>query len=206
LVRSYGLYLYAGKRIGLIIKGEGMPDKYVMITASLTTFFVFISIWYMRASFKKRAIYTDENVIILKMNIISRIVSIVLIIFTICLGVIVSLGTIKSISDFIIASIIIIIIGSIGLFLYFVSNIRVEIDDIKIKYFGMTGKIKEVEWEKIKKVEFNRFHKRWILKSNDVTVNIDLQLIGVLDFLEKMKEKIDESIYKDEYFKFKFGR
>jgi hypothetical protein len=161
---------------------------------------------YIQDSFKKKAIYVNDETIILKMNIIYRIMAFVYIFFTIIIAVLVTIGIIKHFFYFVLSVILILFFGLSGILLFIVSNIKVEIDEDKIKYFGMTGKTKELEWKKIKKVEWNRFHKRWILRSEDITINIDLQLIGILDFMEKMKEQVNESIYKDEYFKFKCRR
>lgn len=140
---------------------------------------------------------TFDGKIILKMNKLYEVIgilSLIVSIFVIILGFI--SGSIFS-SDFIYVLTFFLLLSLPGILLILYSqNIMIEVNSEKILYIGITKKIKEIKWDELKTISFNSSSKEIILKSNNITIRLNLHLKGFGSLIKIIKENVDVSIYK----------
>lgn len=153
---------------------------------------------YLGASSKKQPEANREGVLILKMNQAYGIVGYIGIAFSVAIGIIASLGTVKSIQDLIVVIILVLFILSLSMPLILVSKkSKIEVDGEKIKHFGISGKIKTIYWVEIKKVKFSRSMMELSFITDKSKIKAHMHMIGFFELVNIMKAKIDHSIYKD---------
>lgn len=140
---------------------------------------------------------TFDGKIILKMNklygffgILSLVISLLVIILGATSGALFS-------NDFSSVLILFLLLFLLGLILVlYTRNIIVEVTSEKILYTGITKKIKEIKWDELKTISFNSSSKEIILKSNNITIRLNLHLKGFGSLINIIKENVDVSIYK----------
>ena len=153
---------------------------------------------YLMSSSKKQPIINEKEGMTLKMNKAYGIIGYIGIAFTTAIGIIASLGTVKSNEDLFIV---------IGLVLFFLmlsvplvlvsKKMKVEADNKKVRYFGINGKTKIIMWSEINNVKFSKSMLELTLITDSTKVKIHMHFIGFSGFIELMRSKIDYTLYKD---------
>lgn len=170
--------------------------KYVSSVSIMLT--VSFLMRYLALSSKQKPMINSEGVMILKMNKAYGTIGFIEIGITTLIGILGSLDTVKSLVDFFILYGVVILFLSLGVTLVLVSrNMKIEVDNNKIKYYGFTGKSKEILWNEIKKTKFNKSTLELSLIAASTKVKIYMYTIGFSSFIDFMKEKVDYLIYKD---------
>ncbi|MFL0267947.1 hypothetical protein [Candidatus Clostridium radicumherbarum] len=159
---------------------------------------VFILMKYLGASSKKQAHKNEEGIIVLRMNKAYGIVGYIGILISLVIGVIATLGTIKNISDLIMAMSMFLFFFIISSMLVMVSkNQRVEAGDEKIIAYSMTGKATVIKWSEVTKVQFSKTSLELKLTAKRQQAKLHMHFIGFWDFVDLMKRKLDILVYKD---------
>jgi len=167
---------------------------------SVVIVFVVVSVLmkYLGDSSKKNPVINEEGTIILKMNKTYGIIGYIGIGFSAVIGIVASIGAVKSIEDLFIVIGLVAFFLVVGALLVLVSKkMNVRVDDERINYLGITGKTKEIMWNDIKEVSFSKSMLELSLKTNTTKIKLHMHLIGFSTFIEKMKSKTDYSIHKD---------
>ncbi|KNY25395.1 hypothetical protein Bccel_0655 [Pseudobacteroides cellulosolvens ATCC 35603 = DSM 2933] len=159
---------------------------------------VFALMKYLGESTKKHAAVVSEGTIILKMNQAYGVIGYIGIVCSAVIGVIASLGTVKSVQDLIIVIGLVLSFLALSMPLVLISKkMKIEVDEEKIKHFGITGKIKTIYWNEIKTVKFSKTALELSLITDKIKVKLHMHLIGFNDMVNIMKAKIDYSLYRD---------
>ena len=90
---------------------------------------------------------------------------------------------------------------SIYIILY-VFIFRISVDNEKVISIGTFGNVKELMWKDIKKVSYILINEQLTLEDGHQKIKVDVKFIGVNEFLDVMKNKVDPSIYSSAYNKF----
>jgi hypothetical protein len=76
-------------------------------------------------------------------------------------------------------------------------RLRVEYDREKIYYHGIDGKMREIAWRDVNRVDFDRRTRMLSLRTPTERVRVYMHLPGFDAFFELMKKKLDHDLYKD---------
>jgi hypothetical protein len=74
-------------------------------------------------------------------------------------------------------------------------NIRVTVTDELVRYTGITKKSVEVRWDQVRRVTFSVLS-QIVLHSDTAQVKLNTELEGLDAFIEKMKQKLEPSLYE----------
>lgn len=89
-----------------------------------------------------------------------------------------------------------------GCLFVLISKIKIVVTQEKIIYYGLFNKTITINWIDIDSVVFNELSQELILKSDTSKIKLEPFLIGINDFKECMKEKLNPSLYEDALEKF----
>lgn len=168
------------------------------ITSGIIFAVVIVLMKHLTSSSKKQPILNGEGVMVLRMNKNYSIFGYMNIAISAMIGIIPCLGLVETIGDtFIILCLVLFFIGSGTLLVLVSRNTKVEIYDEKIRYYGITGKVKEIQWEDIRKVTFGKTSLELSLITMYEKIKIHMHMVGFLSFIELMKKKIDYSLYEE---------
>jgi len=143
------------------------------------------------ADFKRQPDTREEGTIVLRMGNLYKIIGY----SGIGASVILAFLSGKSGDGLISIAFIILFFAILGIPLILLSNVKIEIDDDKIKYYGMTGKIEVIRWEEITKVKFS--FTSFVIMTDSTRVKFDVRIVGFRLFIEAMKEKVDYEVYRN---------
>ncbi|WP_010250970.1 hypothetical protein [Acetivibrio cellulolyticus] len=153
---------------------------------------------YLLASSKKQPIINEEGTIILKMNKAYAIIGYIGIAFTAIIGIIASLGTVKSNQDlFIVIGLVLLFLGLSVPLVLVAKRVKIEANEEKITYIGITGKQKVIMWNDIKKVGFSKSMLELALITDKTKIKVHMHYIGFPTLIELMKSKVEYSLCKD---------
>jgi hypothetical protein len=148
---------------------------------------------YMAVSAKKQSIIDDEGTLILRMHRAYGIIGYILIaIFTI-ISVTVSLKMVDNINEFIDVAELVISLDSIGFFMVVYSrNCRLEVTKDSIRQCNVLGMTKEINWDDVKDVSFNKTAMELKLASERLSIKVHMHMTGFLDLVSFMENNLDE--------------
>jgi hypothetical protein len=110
-------------------------------------------------------------------------------------AIIVTLVSITATDNLLISAIYMLFFLAPSLLLILLSNVKIEVGEMGIKYFGMTGKTKIARWEKIRKVKFRGQY--LVIVTDVTTIMFDIHISGFGYLIEVLKEKTEYEAYKD---------
>lgn len=158
---------------------------------------------YLYSKSKKKLKRNIDGTIILKLSKAIEIIGIVAIIVSIIIAVIATMGSVKTKEDLycVLALIAFFIVLGVPLILIY-RNYRVEVTNEKLIYSNMFGKIVEFSWYDLDKITFHQASQEFHLKSGNKKITVYLYVVGLQDFLQIVKEKVNESIYLEALIKY----
>ncbi|MDQ2086177.1 hypothetical protein RBH29_07000 [Herbivorax sp. ANBcel31] len=84
-----------------------------------------------------------------------------------------------------------------GIFLFLLSiNVQVFADEDKITHYNIIRQEKEIMWEEIRRVTFNKGTQELIIEDANTKIKMHIHIVGFFSFIELMKSKIDHNLYK----------
>lgn len=151
---------------------------------------------YLSRSSKKQPVFSEDGSIILRMNRAYGIVGFIGIGGALLITVIASAGSVKTQGDLLIVVLLILFFALISVPLVLtLRNVKALVNDKGIKYYGITGKLKEVHWSDIKKVKFSKISLELTLITDTKKVKIHVHMAGFDHFLKLLKKKLDSELY-----------
>jgi hypothetical protein len=164
----------------------------------LTVVTVTLLMKYLVNSSKKEPIIDESGKMILRINKAFAVIGYIVVLAAIFIIIIACLGTVKSQSDLLIVICLTAFFALLGIILILYShNFKVEVNEEKIIGFGMFGKSKEIKWNDIKKLKFNKTSMELIVISDTAKIKIYPHLIGFPNLVNLIKQKLDASMYQE---------
>ncbi len=153
---------------------------------------------YLMDSSKKQPTIKEDGLVVLKMNKAYGIIGYIGIVFSALIGIIASQGTVKSVKDLFIVLALVLFFMLLSVPLVLVSKkMKVEVDEEKVKYYGVTGKTREIFWKEIKEVKFSKTMLELALNTDKTRIKLHMHLVGFPQFVNTMKAKVEYSLYRD---------
>lgn len=83
------------------------------------------------------------------------------------------------------------------LLMILVNNVKIEVSDDKIKYYGILKMPKEIFWDQIKRVECSKSGHELKLLADKKSITVSTHMIDYLAFEVRMRRKLDKSICEE---------
>ncbi len=152
---------------------------------------------YLMASSKMKPMLNSEGVMVLKMSKLFGIVGFMAVALAAVIAILAYFGSVTQENLWGVTILFTLPFGIGVLFILVSKNMRVEVDDEKITYYGITNKTKVILWEDITQVKFSKRMAELSLITSHEKIKIYMQFIGFYSFVELIKKRLDSSLYKE---------
>lgn len=167
--------------------------RIVFIVAALAIFFI----KYLMSGTEKKAAIKD-GVILLKMNKIYGVIGSIIIVGSLAIMIISTLGIEgfnKEIGITIGFSIFFFVMGTV--LLLFSTNVQILADEEKVIHYNILRRKKQIMWKDIRRIIFDKRSLELILDDGELRIKIHIHTVGFFSFVKLMKSKLDYNIYKE---------
>lgn len=163
----------------------------------VTVIMVQLLVRYLASTSNKNPFIDKERVMVLTHSKIYEIIGYIGVGVAAIIGVIASLGTVKSVTDLIIVIFLVLFFLALSASLILMTKkTKIEIGNDKVRYFNTFGKMTEITWIDIREIRFTK-SMNLILLSDKAKIKINAFVVGFPSFIDLLKTKVDYEIYKD---------